>query len=374
MHNAAPLAVAIFWKDVLDNHLEDIIGCNIASFVNDTTEAVEGVQECVRYLAKVCKDCGIAAITAGSASVVSGGLVVGGLILAPITGGVSIALTMSGLGLGAAAGVTSAGTAVAKYGLKKTQMTKIKDKTEKVINNMGTLQDLLVTCMDAFFKADEYINTDKGRQLADLVAEADQQQSDTSSNNTGKTSVHKIPILERCSGQPHGGSHQLQHRQPKSFVNTHKYGSSDINAALRISKTAACVGAMGVTKSGGQAIKYATYDASQVIKRTARAIRFIKSVSRTQVAVRSTYALETSAEGLSIGSRTVIRAGSTGAKAFTGVLAGLNIGLGILDIVFGSRDIRNPTEALKGLHEFASRLEVSSKELKDIYENLNGTQ
>ncbi|XP_051015310.1 apolipoprotein L2-like [Acomys russatus] len=61
---------------------------------------------------KVHRDCTISQVVASSTSAVSGVLTILGLTLAPVTAGVSLALSATGLGLGTAAAVTSVSTTV----------------------------------------------------------------------------------------------------------------------------------------------------------------------------------------------------------------------------------------------------------------------
>ncbi|XP_006756206.2 PREDICTED: apolipoprotein L3-like, partial [Myotis davidii] len=64
---------------------------------------------------KVHRDCTITQVAASSTGAVSGILTVVGLSLAPVTAGVSLVLLATGLGLGAAAAVTSATTGIVEF-------------------------------------------------------------------------------------------------------------------------------------------------------------------------------------------------------------------------------------------------------------------
>ena len=349
VHNANPLTVAEFWIDVLDNHIEEVLGCSMDTFVNNNTEAVEGLGECVKYLVKVYKDCGIATTSAGSVSVLAGGLTIGGLALAPFTAGGSLGCTLAGVSLGAVAGVTSAGTGLTKRGIEYTKLKKINQMTQKAVTNIHTLQELFTTCVDAFKEAHEYLNTDKGRNYSQSVARVCEN-INVVSHNALTRNIHS-----------HAHSPQITKR------------SFRIKDALQISTAGALPVALRIWKESSSLAKSATYDTAIAVQRTARIIKFFNSGSFAQVGIGGGHAVGLSADGFAIGGRTLIRMGSEAAQVFTVAFGALEIGLGIMDIVTGANDIRNPTEALRGLHEFASQLEDSTKELHDLYEKLTDT-
>ncbi|XP_051015314.1 apolipoprotein L2-like [Acomys russatus] len=64
---------------------------------------------------KVHRDCTISKVVAGSTSAVSGVLTLLGLTLVPMTAGLSLVLLATGMGLGAAAAVTSVSTGIVDY-------------------------------------------------------------------------------------------------------------------------------------------------------------------------------------------------------------------------------------------------------------------
>lgn len=64
---------------------------------------------------KVHRDCTISNVVANSTGAVAGVLTFLGLALAPVTAGVSLALLATGIGLGAAAGVTTVSTSIVEY-------------------------------------------------------------------------------------------------------------------------------------------------------------------------------------------------------------------------------------------------------------------
>ncbi|XP_028634787.1 apolipoprotein L2-like isoform X2 [Grammomys surdaster] len=72
---------------------------------------------------RVHRDCTISKVVAGSTSTVSGVLTLIGLTLIPVTAGVSLVLLATGMGLGAAAAVTSVFTGIMDYTSKSSAKT-----------------------------------------------------------------------------------------------------------------------------------------------------------------------------------------------------------------------------------------------------------
>lgn len=72
---------------------------------------------------RVHRDCTISKVVAGSTSTVSGVLTLLGLTLVPVTAGVSLVLLATGMGLGAAAAVTSVSTGIVDYTSKSSAKT-----------------------------------------------------------------------------------------------------------------------------------------------------------------------------------------------------------------------------------------------------------
>lgn len=72
---------------------------------------------------KVHRDCTISKVVAGSTSTVSGILTLLGLTLVPVTAGVSLVLLATGMGLGAAAAVTSVSSGIVDYTSKSSAKT-----------------------------------------------------------------------------------------------------------------------------------------------------------------------------------------------------------------------------------------------------------
>ncbi|OBS59281.1 hypothetical protein A6R68_09593, partial [Neotoma lepida] len=104
-------------------------------------EHIRKLRDLADHLDKVHKDCTISNVVADSTGTASGVLGILGLALAPITGGASLLLSATSLGLGAAAGVTSLTTTAVE------ESHRVSDEAEAdqvVKASMDTLHDILV--------------------------------------------------------------------------------------------------------------------------------------------------------------------------------------------------------------------------------------
>ncbi|XP_036032387.1 apolipoprotein L3-like, partial [Onychomys torridus] len=101
---------------------------------------IRKLRELADHIDQVHKDCTISNVVAGSTSTASGVLSILGLVLAPFTGGSSLMLTATTLGLGAAAAITSATTTIVE------ESHRVSDEAEAdqlVKASMDTLCDMI---------------------------------------------------------------------------------------------------------------------------------------------------------------------------------------------------------------------------------------
>ncbi|KAL1767621.1 apolipoprotein L2 isoform X4 [Sigmodon hispidus] len=109
---------------------------------------LEGHIQKLRALAdkvdKVHRDCTITQVVACSTSTVSGILTILGLTLIPVTAGTSLVLLATGMGLGAAAAVTSVSTGVVDYTSKSSAKTSASHLVSTSMDRVKTVADAVV--------------------------------------------------------------------------------------------------------------------------------------------------------------------------------------------------------------------------------------
>uniref|UniRef100_G1Q9F2 Apolipoprotein L3 n=2 Tax=Myotis lucifugus TaxID=59463 RepID=G1Q9F2_MYOLU len=118
-------------------------------FMKQFPQVKQNLEECIRKLYtladevdKVHRDCTISQVAASTTGAVSGILTIVGLSLAPVTAGASLVLLATGLGLGAAASVTSMTTGIVEYSKNKSAKAKASrlvstgSDTEKVVEEV----------------------------------------------------------------------------------------------------------------------------------------------------------------------------------------------------------------------------------------------
>ena len=158
-----PVETAAYWKDVLDNHIDEVLGSICTSFKSKSDEVVSTLHTCASRLDKLSQDCGIATTVGGSVGVVGGAMAIGGIAAAPFTTGLSLGLTLGGAGLGVAGGVTSTTASLVHHGLEKSDIKRAKEATTEVVTIAKVFGEFLTICVHAFTQARDYLKTEEGK-------------------------------------------------------------------------------------------------------------------------------------------------------------------------------------------------------------------
>ena len=306
-----PVVIAAYWKTVLDGYIEQVIDISVNSFKSKSKDAVKTVRECASHLDKVAKDVGISKTVGGSAAVLGSTMAIGGLIVAPFTAGLSLGLTLGGAGLGIAGGLTTVTGALINQGWEKSDTERARESTTSIIRIIQDFEEFLTICVDAFTRAQEYLETDEGKKFTALLDEAVRNKGHITS---------KSQHLEKLT----------------------------VSASL----------AYTVMKGG-----ITTYKSVGVVQ-------FIMSGTYARAGVQTALAMQEGAGGLFIAGRYIVMVGSTGAKVLSAGFGVLGVGLGIWDIVSGAKAITSGSDTAKEMKEFADNLDTTTKELLSIYSKL----
>ncbi|XP_044636388.1 apolipoprotein L2-like [Equus asinus] len=123
---------------------------NREKFLNEFPQVKQEIEKRIRQLPaladkinKIHRDCTISNVVAKSAGTVSGILSILGLALAPVTAGASLALSATGIGLGAAAGVVSMSSSIVDYSSKLSAKFKASQQVSTDINKGEIVKETL---------------------------------------------------------------------------------------------------------------------------------------------------------------------------------------------------------------------------------------
>ncbi|XP_033827227.1 apolipoprotein L3-like [Periophthalmus magnuspinnatus] len=102
------------------------------------------LEETAVQLDRMNKGARISSVTGSSVGAVGGILSIIGLALIPVTAGASLALTLTGVGLGITSGVNSAVTTATEIGVNRTQQKRASETFQKFMEDVSNLQDCLL--------------------------------------------------------------------------------------------------------------------------------------------------------------------------------------------------------------------------------------
>ncbi|KAK7939958.1 hypothetical protein WMY93_003284 [Mugilogobius chulae] len=100
-------------------------------------------------LDRMNKGARISSVTGSSVGAVGGVLSIIGLALIPVTAGASLALTLTGVGLGITSGVNSAVTTATEIGVNRTQQKRASETFQKFMEDVSNLQECLMEVMQS---------------------------------------------------------------------------------------------------------------------------------------------------------------------------------------------------------------------------------
>ena len=138
-----PFHKALFWKHLADNYLDVIVGYSFDEYEARINTAFKIIDACSNSLNEVTRGTGIARTVGGSASVIGGGMSIAGLLLAPVTAGVSLGLTVAGGITGIAGSVTALTGSLVNNHWDKNKAKKVNETTASLFCATYNLHSLL---------------------------------------------------------------------------------------------------------------------------------------------------------------------------------------------------------------------------------------
>uniref|UniRef100_A0A3Q3EKT5 Apolipoprotein L n=1 Tax=Labrus bergylta TaxID=56723 RepID=A0A3Q3EKT5_9LABR len=111
-------------------------------------QSLDGLEEIAVQLDSMNKGAKISSVVGSSVGAVGGVLSIIGLALIPVTAGVSLALTMTGIGLSVTSGVNGVVTTATELGVNSTQRNNAAEVFEGLMKDLQSLQDCLKKVSD----------------------------------------------------------------------------------------------------------------------------------------------------------------------------------------------------------------------------------
>ena len=307
MSNPTPLTKAAFWRKLVDDHFADVVGCSIGEYKAIVKRCVAIINGCADQLEKVNTDTGITKVVGESTGIVGGVLGIAGLILAPFTAGASLGLTIAGAVTGAVGGATSiAGTVIENQWDEKEQK-----RVQEAITPAMTSTYLFSWLMN------EYL-----------------------------TSIKEANIyLETEAGQIEARDAYTMYEKAKDVKDVLK---NTIAVGTSIYK-----GIAGV----------------KAAKEITTLVNFIHADWYALNGAKIGLASHAAATG-KVAGKVVFTAGSTSAKALSGIFGVVGVGFGIWGVIGAAGQLQEEDELASSFRNSSNELEINAKKMIEIYTEL----
>ncbi|XP_026159636.1 apolipoprotein L3-like [Mastacembelus armatus] len=147
-------------------------------------------------LDKVSKGTKIAGITGGATSVAGGVAAAAGVILSPFTLGASLALTVIGVGVAAAGGVTGASAVIAN----KVNVAQDQKKIDRIFHEYEQLMVDIQNCLKFLNKSMEQLKQHDQSVLNEAIKESERADRVVKLATTGGASAKALEVNSKASG------------------------------------------------------------------------------------------------------------------------------------------------------------------------------
>uniref|UniRef100_A0A667ZKE8 Apolipoprotein L n=1 Tax=Myripristis murdjan TaxID=586833 RepID=A0A667ZKE8_9TELE len=127
------------------------------------------LEETAVQLDRMKKGANISSVAGSSVGAVGGVLSIVGLALAPVTAGVSLALTLTGVGLGVTSGVNSLVTAATETGINRKNQNKANELFQKFMKDVQSLQECLEEVSSQVFNRNEVNKLDMAPEVVKVL-------------------------------------------------------------------------------------------------------------------------------------------------------------------------------------------------------------
>lgn len=311
--NKNPLLEASFYKNVYDNYFWAT--CGFTS-IYELKRAVEGALNMIRksadQLDKVAVDTGITGAVGGGATIASSAMFLTGLCLAPVTGGLSLGLSVGSAAVGVAGAATSITGSLINQSWEKGEGKKSGEEFTKVRSGILRLQSFLNTYIKKLTAAAAFLKTEDGERLA--------------------REAFKV---------------------------------ADAYTAAEITVNTANIG-WNAYKFGNTVVK--TKDIAKTIKEAKAVVDFIQADYYAVKGLKTGLAIATTRPGIKIPfmAKPLVAAGTKTAASLSVVFNVFGLAFGIWEVVGSADKIKNGSDLAKEIREKADKIQGTLKNLMDL--------
>jgi len=235
-------------------------------------------------------------------------LAIAGVVLAPVTAGASLGLTIAGISTGTTGGVTSFASSMVNQWSGKNEEKKVYKVTAPLFRATFSLQGLLNEYLNSLKEAVEFLETPQGEAVA-------------------RNAYTRTMVAQQAG---------------KAVFHAFRVGDAVYKGVKQLKEA----------------------------KRIKALVDFIQADYYVVNEARIGLATNAAAPGFRLFGKTIVAAGTTSAKALSGSLAGFGIVFGILDIVGGAKKIKNGSELAEEFRKSSKDLRVESCRLIRLFKEL----
>ena len=164
--SANPLVVAMYWRDVLEDQVQEVLGISMEDFRDLSLRTLAMVRTHATHLENVANESWKTKLTGAGSAAAGSVMTFAVTVTAPCTAGLSF---MAGPVLMAAGAWMFSSSILVEHGYQKADTKRAQQDSIEVVNKVQTLDMMLTICVYHFTRARNYLRTVQGQEFARLL-------------------------------------------------------------------------------------------------------------------------------------------------------------------------------------------------------------